>query len=266
MILPAKWQQTFSLSQNRVIGDVDAGGQSIFRNSKNRDVVSAARMDLAYGWTNRYQTGVSLKYQNRARDLGGDSASNSGWSDVGLSQAFQAPDWRRLWFFQSLNIPTANSNYDARERLSVDAHGTGTYQFTMGVFNISNFKEWDVILSPEAHYSFAKSFKRDGDTTELSGVPGASFLVGAGYIPWRSKTRYGLSMAPRYEGSKTTRYNGEETKSDPSLVWDTSINVTRTINAEYALGLTYLDQTIFGPARNTLLNRSLGVVFQARWP
>jgi hypothetical protein len=249
-----------------VIGDVDTKRQSVFRNSKNKDTLTAMRMDLSYSWTSRYQTGISLKYQNRDRAFNGDTANNSGWSDVAISQAFQAPNWRRLWYFQSLNIPTANSNYNSQEKLAIDAHGTGTYQLSMGVFSVSNFKEWDVLLGPEVHYSFARNFERGGDRVAVSGAAGTGVLVGAGYIPWRSKMRYGVSLNPKYEGPKTVRINDEPTKSESSLVWDSSINLTYTLSAEYSIGATYLDQTLFGPVQNTILVRSVSALFQARWP
>lgn len=266
MILPSKWQQTFTVTQARVIGDTDTKGSSTFRSDRNRDTTTAARLDLGYSWTHRYQTNVAVKYQNRSREFQGDSASDSGWSDVGLSHAYQAPDWRRMWFFQSLNIPTANSNYDTRQKLGVDAQGSGTYLLSQGVVGIVNRKEWDFILGPELHYSFGRSFERDGEEVQVMSSTGGSFLLGAGYIPWRSKTRYGVSLNPRYEGPRAVRNNGEENRSDRSLVWDGGLNVTHTFNAEYSLGLNYLDQTIVGPARNTLLVRSLGLAFQARIP
>lgn len=265
MILPAKWQQTFIVSQSRVIGDVDPEGNSVFRSDRNKDTTNAARLDLAYSWTSRYQTGLSFKYQNRDREFQGDAANHTGWSDVGVSHALQAPDWKRIWFFQTLNIPTANSTYNSRANLAVDAHGSGTYQLGQGVISIFNFKEWDLLASAEAHYSFGRTFRRENEEVEVSGAPGGGILIGAGYIPWRSKTRYGLALNPRYEDSKTIKANGLESKSDSSIVWDTSVNITHTFNSQYSLGVNYIDQTLFGPARNTLLVRSIGMSFQSRF-
>src|SRR5687767_10802688 len=59
----SRWQQTFSVSQGKVIGDVDQKGSSTFRNDENKDEVQFARLDLAYAWTQRYQTNLGLKYQ-----------------------------------------------------------------------------------------------------------------------------------------------------------------------------------------------------------
>jgi hypothetical protein len=89
--------------------------------------------------------------------------------------------------------------------------------------------------------------------------------MGLGYIPWRSKFRYGFNLAPRLEGPKKTTRNGTADLGSESLVWDSVVNLTYTMNAKYSLGASYLDQTLFGPARNTLLNRSLSIIFQTRF-
>jgi hypothetical protein len=263
MILPAKWQETLTFSQSRVIGDTDSKGQSTFRRSSNKEVLQTARLDLAYGWNPYYQSGVSLRYQNRDRELNGSESGSSGWSDVGLSQAYQPKLVNRLWLFHTLNVPTAESVYTSQS--STAAFGTGTYVTSVGVFGIENRKEWDFIWSSEVHRSFARTFHQNGTDTEVGGFWGGSFTLGAGYIPWRSKARLGASLTPRYEGAKDVAIDGQMNRGKESVVWDTSINFTYTFNAEYALGASYVDQTIFGPARNTLLNRSISFLFQSRW-
>lgn len=265
MILPSKWQQTFGLSQGRVIGDVNAKGSSTFRRSNNREVTNLARLDLAYEWTRNYQSGISLRYQNRSREFNGDSSHSSGWNDVGLSHAYKLNFMNRLWAFQTLNIPSARSQYDANSKFSVDARGTGTYQTSVGIFGIINSKEWDFIYSTEVHRSFARSFDQNQTETEVSGFWGTSFTGGVGYIPWRSKARYGVALTPRFEEAKSVIVNGEKTRGKESLVWDSSLNVSYTLSAAYSLGLNYTDQTLFGPARNTLLSRIIGFQFQTKW-
>lgn len=266
MILPANWQQTMALSQARVIGDVNEKGTSTFRDKNNKDIINLARLELSYGWTGRYHSGVSLKYQNRSRELNDSSAKDSGWNDVGLFHAYRPVAIERLWIFQTLNVPTARSGYESTSPLAVDARGTGTYISSLGIFGIRNIMEWDFIYSSEVHHSFSKSFRNNQSTTEVGNFWGASLSAGAGYIPWRSKARYGVSLAPHFEGGKNITVDGNKYGGKESLVWDTSLNFTYTLSALYAFGLNYTDQTIFGPVRNTLLNRTLGFQFQTRWP
>ena len=265
MILPAQWQETFTLSQGRIIGDVNTKGSSTFRKSDNKEVTNLARLELAYGWTKNYQSGVSLKYQNKSREFNGSSANDSGWNDIGLIHAYRPKSLDRLWIFQTLNIPTSTSVYDSRSTMAVDAHGVGTYISSVGVFGIHNVKEWDFTYSSEIHHSFKRTFKDKEQSTEVGNFWGGSVSGGVGYIPWRSKARYGLGLSPRIEGSKTMVTSEGRAVSKDSLVWDTSINFTYTFNAEFAMGVNYVDQTVFGPARNTLLNRSLSVLLQSRW-
>lgn len=265
MIQPASWQETFTVSQARVIGDVNEKGRSTFRNKNNSDVITLAKMDLAYGWSPRYQSGVSVKYQNRDRELNGTEANDSGWNDIGLSQAFQPSTMDRFWIFNTLNIPTATSVYDSRTSMGVDARGTGTYLSSVGAFGIHNIKEWDFIYSSEIHHSFKRTFNSNSTKTEVGSFWGTSLTGGVGYIPWRSKARYGFALSPRLEGAKTVTIDGQRNPGRESLVWDTSVNFSYTINVYNAIGLNYTDQTIFGPVKNTMLNRAISFQFQTRW-
>lgn len=265
MIMPSKWQETVTLSQSRVIGDVDDKGQSTFRRSSNRDVTNLVRLDLAYGWTFRYQTGVSVKYQGRTRQFNGDDSSSSGWSDVGLSQAYKLSPLGRLWAFSTVNIPTARSIYNANDNFSVDARGSGTYQAGAGIFGIHNTKVWDFIYSGEVHHSFGRTFRKGESETRVGSFWGTSITGGVGYIPFRSKFRYGANLTPHYEGAKTVTSNGTKTNGKGSVLWDTSLNLSYTLNAYHAFGLSYIDQTLLGPARNTLLSRTVSFQWQTKW-
>lgn len=265
MVQPAKWQETFTISQTRVIGDVNEDGQSTFRQGSNKEMTQLARLDLAYGWSANYQSGVSIKYQNKVRDFSGTESNDSGWNDIGLSHAFQPQTLDRFWFFQTLNIPTARSVYDSSSSFAVDARGTGTYMTSTGFFGIHNVKEWDLVYSSEVHHSFGRTFKNNNTETEIGSFWGSSLTGGIGYIPWRSKGRYGLALTPRIEGGKDVVINGKENPGRESLVWDTSLNFTYTFSASHAIGFNYTDQTVFGPVKNTILNRAFSFQFQNKW-
>ncbi len=265
MILPSDWQQTFSVSQSRVIGDVDDKGKSTFRNKDNKEITQAARMDLAYGWNFRYQTGVSVKYQNKSREFAGNEDQDSGWSDVGLSHAFAPKMFDRLWVFQTVNIPTAKSVYDAQSSMAVDAQGSGTYFTGLGFFKINNYKQGDLTFGSEVHRSFGRTIKAGGSETSLDSFWGGSASFGGGWVPWKSKARLGFVMTPRMEGPKTGQHNGDEIKGKQSLVWDSVVNATYSFDSQYAAGISYLDQTLVGPVSNTLLVRSFSFLFQSRF-
>jgi hypothetical protein len=264
MILPSLWQQTLSASSSRVIGDTDTKGSSVFRHKENNESTQRLRLDLAYRWSENYHNGLALNYQNRSRALNESEAQDSGWGDLGFFQAYQLPLEGRSWLYNTINVPTSRSIYESKESFAVDAHGTGTYQTGLGIFHLKNFKSWDYILGSEVHHSFGRRFKGQS-SVEVGGFWGAGLMVGTGYIPWRSKARYGVTLSPRYEGPKNIKRNGVSESSSESMVWDTGLNYTYTFSANYALGLNYIDQTIFGPARNTLLSRSLIVLLQTRW-
>jgi hypothetical protein len=265
MLTQVKWQETLTLAQSRVIGDVSEKGISTFRNPENKETTQHLKLDLSYGWNSLYQSGISVKYQNKERQFNSKESSDSGWSDIGFSHAYQSQTFDRLWFFQTFNVPTATSVYNSNSAFAVDAHGSGTFQTALGFFGIENNKGWDYTYSSEIHHSFARNFKNNNSNTKVGDFWGASISGGIGYIPWRSKSRYGLMLSPRLESAKKVIIANERSSGRSSLVWDTSLNYTYTINAEYAIGLNYLDQTIIGPAKNTLLSRSFSFLFQTKW-
>jgi len=265
MVLPAKWQQTLTVGSSQVIGDAYSGSKSVFRDSQNKDKTHLAKLDLTYGWKTNLQTGVSARYQQKLRQFQDTEASDSGWSDLGIFNAYQPIPFSRLWLYHTLNIPTARSTYDSSQAFAVDAHGTGTWQSGLGAVNILNGVNWDFLTNIEIHHSFQRVINASDQKNELGPSWGGSFGLGVGYIPWKSKWRHGLNLTPRFEGSKRILINEEASKSKQSLVWDTGINTTYSINANYAIGLNYVDQTFVGPARNTLLARTLSIIFQSHW-
>jgi hypothetical protein len=265
MLFPSKWQQTMTFSQGHVVGDVDEDGSSTFRRSNNRDVTNLVKLDLAYGWTTRYQTGFSARYQSRKRDFQGEDSSSSGWNDLGFSHAYKLPTDEKIWIFQTLNVPTARSVYNSTSTFAVDARGTGTYQTSLGFFGLKNFRKWDFLYSYELHRSFERDFYSNGADTTVGSFWGTSLTLGTGYVAWRSKARYGLALTPRYEGAKVVTIDGRKTQGAESLVWDSSVNFSYSFTPHHALGFNYTDQTFVGPARNSLLSRFVMFQWQNKW-
>lgn len=265
MTLPARWQQTTTLATSRIIGDTDSKGHSVFRNKSNKESTTFGRVDISYGWKSKFQSGVGARYQQKSRETDGADAKDSGWSDVALFNAWQPSLYSRTWIFQTLNVPTAKSNYESQQAFGVDAHGAGTWQAGVGAVHIKNGVNWDALVSGEVHHAFGRNFKREDSKYEVGGFWGGSVTLGAGWIPWRSKWRNGVSLTPRLEGAKDVKLDGIAQNGRESLVWDTGLNSTYSLDANYALGLAYVDQTVFGPAKNTMLARSIAFLFQAHW-
>src|SRR6188768_2348304 len=78
MTMPARWQQTYTFANSRVIGDVNSKGQSEFRRSSNKETTTFGRMDLSYQWKDKFQTGVGARYQQKSREYDDSSANDSG--------------------------------------------------------------------------------------------------------------------------------------------------------------------------------------------
>lgn len=260
MTLPSRYQISSTLGLSRVQGDVDTKGQSTFRKDSNKDQSQTMRLDLSKMWKS-WQGGISLSMVNRQRELDSQSNSAQGLSDIQLYMAKE--EWwkvTKIFPFIKQNIPIANSLYNAKSALAVDAFGLGVYQTSIGAALIRNYKVWDHNFTTEIHQNWART---TGDT-HVSAAAGGSMLLGAGYVPWKSRVRLGFSFGPRLESAKQIVTQGSTTHSQKSLVWDSVLSLGYQIEADQNIALNYADQTFFGPARNTTLTRAVTFLYQYR--
>jgi hypothetical protein len=268
-----KSQLGLSASYGDVIGSVSAAGQSVFRRSDNLDLTDAYRLDGSLLAGDYWQLGASVAMVGRTRKVDGARSSSRGLGDVSASAAYEFlpvvyySAWKpRGFIFARLGIPTAPSIDDIRLS-AVEARGSGFFSGSLGVAFTKNVGSMDFEILAEGVQRFSRSLEQGTELVAVAPAPSFNALAGMGYTPDAiNKLRVGASLGPRYLGKRTTtRADGRESVSNDELVWDTTASAHYLLETELSAGIIYLDQTLFGPARSTVLQRSIGLSVQKRW-
>ncbi len=261
MTLPAKWQITTTASQARVIGDTSTKGRSVFRGSNNREKTTQLGGGIAWA-KGPWQLNASFAYAQKERQLGDKTAASTGATDPSFAVVREIPTGRfghRVWSFVRHIFPAADSVYDTQDELSTNSIGAGRPQTGLGALYMWNARYFDAQALAEAHLGHAN---QRGDT-RLGSQPGGSMGAGVGWV--KSKWRLGSLITARWEASSTVKQEGRETRTGRIQVWDSTLSLGRQIDAFQNAALSYNDQTLLGPARNTTLSRSFSLLWQWRW-
>lgn len=256
MTLPADWQLTTSASFSRIIGDVDTDGRAVFRGDQNKETTVRLSEDLAWrrgAWQILAGAGMS----SRTFVTAGKTETSRGFSDASLALTREF-EWTehslRFYPFYRHVFPTGKAQG------SLTDLGSGRAQDSAGLLSMWFGVHWDAQLTIEAH--------RNGTTeragTRFSESYGGSLGMGTGYIPFKAQWRLGAQLTVRWEGAGKTRNETGSQYTGRSQVWDTGLNLGRQLGAYQNLAVSYADQTLVGPARNTRLGRTAAVLWQLR--
>lgn len=263
-----KAQMSMDVSGGYVVGDVGSQGPAVFRSSDNSETEGGVTLNGARLISDRWQLGASLPLRYRSHEQSGQEGSARGIGDFRFNLGYEIlPEWSysswrpRGYVFAQQTFPTAKSIYDSSDPQAVDAFGKGFYATGFGVLFLKSWKYFDASWLSSAQYSFSRSF----DGTEI--IPGWAMQssVGLGYSPARGPVRVGLRMSPQYQQPKKARSVSGESKSPSQLVWDTGFDIGVSTSDASTLTVSYTDQTLMGPAKNTTLTRTASVSFQYRW-
>jgi len=116
-----------------------------------------------------------------------------------------------------------------------------------------------------------------GTALRLSPGFGGSLGVGFGFSPRSGQLRLGFRLQPRVEqgvqvsapaagGGTLGSARDYVTSTGVSVATcDTGIDVSYMMSSVDSVSVSYVDQTLLGPALNSGLSRSLGIGFQHRW-
>lgn len=267
------WAQfSVGLTEAQVVGDAPAAGIPVFRSDGDTEVAETLMINGALQLTDGLQGGIGVPVIRRARSVSNMQASSAGLADIELDLAYEIlPDqtysvWRPHGFaFVEATLPTSPSIYEATAPFLIDARGRGFFSSGGGFALFKETGNFDAILVAEGHRSFSRSVTLpDGTPLRLMPGWGGSLLLGAGYSPGMGNFRVGASLSPIYEGSIGTS-GGFEDESSAQLVWNASVQLGYLVTREWSASLSYLDQTLVGPARNISLSRGISLFLQRRW-
>lgn len=263
-------QATLASSYSKVVGDAE-DGTYYRRDPLTSDSSWSLQPSLAFRLSDYWQVGAFTNIvQRRLANERVVSATESsfGLGDTSLNLTYEfLPEltysaWKpRGFVFAQFTAPTGPSLYDSTSTLRTDARSEGFYQVTLGANFIKTKQQWDFFASLQSSYRFARRF------TSFTVSPGFKHAanLGAGYSLSAPAIRLGLAFAPVRTEKVETTFASETTESEARFVWNTTASLSYLWQEVWMFALNYTDQTLLGPAKNTTLERTLGIQMQRRW-
>lgn len=253
-----------SASFAKVIGNVSVDGVSTFRSASDREWIQTFTLDGAYLLSDRWQIGAAFPLVRHFRATPDANASSFGWGDASFFSAFEAipeysySNWKpRLFVYGQLRLPIGQNVYSSTSSFAIDAHGKGYWTPSLGFLLIKVWDGWDLTLRGSVGRGVGRHFVTStGDRWVQPGWEGLVSLAG-GWSPSGTAWRFGLSLAPTFETASNV--------ASSKLSWDFNAEVSYVLDRVYLMNVGYLDQTLFGPARNTTLNRGLFLGLRRKW-
>lgn len=261
-----KAQLSFSYSRAKIHADVFTNGD--WKRRQEDDITDIYKIEGAHIFKDRWQSGISIPYQNRER-TGAQENSSMGLGDISLQLGYEVlPDWSYNPYrpkgiaYLSVITPTGRSIYESKDGSGIDARGRGFWGLGLGTVFTKKWGPWDANTNIEAHYSFPKTIHNE--TTQGTVRPGfgGSAAVGAG-LNW-NKLRLGGLINWFYESP--THVNGTTASRGELKRFATGTLLLSYLFAEnQTIIISYSDQTLFGSPYNTSLSKSFTLFYQKRW-
>lgn len=261
-----KAQLGFSAAFSKIIGDAPLSGKAIFRSPSDDEWIYTYTLDAASLITDRWQLGSTLPFVEKTRSTESDKASAKGMGDISVTTAYEfLPEfsyskWKpRGFLYFKVMFPTGGSIYESTKLYAVDSRGTGLYTFSVGTFLIKSWGSWDSSFRLAISKPLDRSFSSpSGDRITIRSGYEFNSAIAVGYSPLQGDWRLGLSMNPFLV---MTRDLG----TLDQLKWTTSFDISKMINRNWVSGISFSDQTLLGPARNSSLERSLSLFIRYKW-
>jgi hypothetical protein len=245
-------QAQMTASYSNASADTDVYASGIWQKRSLPQTVQTIRLDSAYVFADRFQTGVSLPFIQQSQSA---NSSGYGLGDILSDVAYEIlPDWDyNLWrpkeiLFLTLTLPTGQ--------------GRSFWALGFGTVLTKTIRKWDANISIEAHKSFSKSVSENQIQGKANPGFGGSLTPGLGYN-WMN-FRLGGSISWLYEDPIKTE---GQISSEGSLqrVATAAVSASVMLDKDWATSLTYSDQSLFGEPLNTSLNKTVLLSLQKRW-
>ncbi len=253
---------SLSVSTSEVVGDAPRAGRGlpVFRDGEsNEEDRRNLTVNFATLVSDRFQVGVSIPVVQNQVLSSSREETNTRFGDVSTTLGYEAiPEWEysvwkpRVFTFLQWVAPTGRGMEESQSLFLSDVSGLGSHQLHLGAVAIKRWSDWDLNLV----------MKLGKEWSHASTLVNAS--LGGGYSfgeIWRA----GLSLETQYQSPMKMGESSQPSFTSQKLVWNTGATVTALVGADSSLILSYVDQTLFGPAINTTLARSFSLAYQRRW-
>ena len=267
-------QLTLMTGQSTTIGDAFADGLPVFRAGNDREISQTLRIDGAFLVSDRWQLGGSLPLLRHAIARPGIDDSATSLGDVRLNAAYEfLPEWSySKWkpkglLFAQIILPTSRSIYESTAPGGVDSLGQGFFIVAAGSLLLKRWGNFDSYFMPEIHYSFARDFHNSdlGEAIHVGPNWGGSAALGAGISPGGGNFRLGVRVQPMIADRKKVTSSTGDSWTSYQLSWDTALEASYLVADDWSVTAGYTDQTLLGPAVNSMLSRTFTLAVQKRW-
>lgn len=241
-----------------VVGEAPAEGLPIFRNEEHVENSQKISLNGSYLTSDRTQASVSIPVVRNYVNRFGSKDVSAGLGDVQISGAFETiPEWTynpfkpHVYNYLQATFPTGKSVYQDPEV----TRGKGFYTLSTGALFLKTWNGIDSSLQVEAYHSFNR---KDSEGNSIKPGFGFNGTLGFGYN--LNDFRLGPSFSYNYEDPVKVN----EAHTGPKEVWGLGAGLSYLWNLKWTSLLSYNDQTLLGPAKNTNLNRSVTLSLKYR--
>ena len=270
MTTDSKAQFSFGMRSQWTVADVDRDGEVRSRPDTAKDSIRAYSLTGVFSINERYQASVQVPVLSREVVAGTDPGWQTDLGDISLLGSFEfMPEktyspWKPRGFgYLRLTAPSGESIYDGNDPLLSSVSGQGFYGVGFGAAFVKVFGLWDVAGNVEWTHLSSRRHKIQGKSVLVMPGPKSSASIGFGYSPPDTQWRLGLSLGPMVTGRVS--FSDDRPGSEARWVWDSTLSASYMMGDEWMAALSYRDQTLWGPARNTPLAREAGILLQRRF-
>jgi hypothetical protein len=257
LALDQKVSVNTSYSVSKAEGRIYNPDQFVVWNSKDRQVQSL-QLSFAGTFRSRHQFFANTAFlRSDFKDLYQNDHAQS-FSDTQAGYTYEiVPEynyslWRPLIYTSLLlNLPTGKSIYD-NTQLGEGTDVTGHNQWGLGVgFTIRKvFFPVTLLLQGRTLQMLKKQFSN----VEVGSFYDSSLaMLGSYSLSWQAVTLH-LGITTNHLSSRTLNASIEsQSMQNTSLL----IGLQKSMNDSWTVGFNYSDQTLLGPAKNSVLNKTL---------
>lgn len=232
---------------------------------KKREV-SSTIFNVASAFAPRQQVFVNASVlQGRYSDVTGVETATH-LSDTLIGYSYEAlPEysfsyWKPVIFLTGfLNLPTGRSTYDMNLSEGTDVTGHDQWGAGLGVTLRKVYFPLTITLQARSLQLFAKSFT-DVAVSDFFDSS-VAFLLNYSSRWWGLQWNTGLTFNHLSERTTQALPGAPVDTSQVTQNFSLLVGVQRSISESWVAGLTYSDQTLVGPAKNSILNRSINLNF-----
>ncbi|NQZ02521.1 MAG: hypothetical protein HRT45_17820 [Bdellovibrionales bacterium] len=254
-------------AQGRVLGE----DNDFFLWPRKRREIRSARLNLASAFADRQQVFLNTAWMQGSYSDSEESGEASSLSDTLVGYTYEVlPEYSFNWWKPNLfvtalvNLPTGHSIYDRTELSEgADVTGHGQWGAGLGVTLRKVYFPLTLTLQLRAIQLIPERFER----AEVESFVDSSLALMAGYATrlWGVQLNTGITQNHLSERRAMPIPRGARLMSaGVSQNSTVLLGLQKAIDEQWSVGLNYSDQTLIGPAVNSILNRgvSLNLDFQ----